>query len=109
MQALIQHVQKSIGGEPLLIGTDQQRQVFGHGSAFNRFNTYPFKGCCKFRQLRVFVQGSAMGQAPGPGKDRGDGVGGGFLARLVLAVVAGDGAAGVFGFDDLAVEAHQRR
>ena len=46
-----------------------------------------------------------MAETSGPGENTGDGVGGGFFAFLVLAVVAGDGAVGGFGFDCFAVGA----
>jgi hypothetical protein len=63
----------------------------------------------KLGELGVAVQLGAVGEAAGPGEDRGDRVGRGFLALLVLAVVAGHGAVGGFGLDRLAVRAHQHR
>ena len=50
-----------------------------------------------------------MLEAAGPGVDRGDRVGRGLLALLVLAEVAGDGAVRRLGLDDLAVGRHQHR
>ena len=50
-----------------------------------------------------------MGEAAGPGEDRGDRVGRGLLALLVLAVVARHRAVGGFGFHGLAVGRHQHR
>jgi hypothetical protein len=44
-----------------------------------------------------------------PGEDRGDRVGRGRLALLVLAIVAGDGAVRGFGLDGLAIGRHQHR
>src|SRR5581483_10746570 len=55
------------------------------------------------------VEGAAELEPAGPGKDRGDRVGRGLLALLVLAVVAGDGAVRRLGFDRLAVRRHQHR
>ena len=51
------------------------------------------------------VELAAVGQAPGPGEDRGDRVGRGRLALLVLAVVARDRAVRGLGLDGLAVRA----
>ena len=48
-----------------------------------------------------------MAQPAGPGVDRGDGIRGGLLAALVLAVVARDRAVGGLGLDDLPVGRHQ--
>ena len=50
-----------------------------------------------------------MGEAAGPGEDRGDRVGRGRLALLVLAVVARHRAVGGLGLDRLAVRRHQHR
>ncbi len=60
-------------------------------------------------QLGVVVELGAMGEAAGPGEDRGDRVGRGLLALLVLAVVTGDGAVGGLGLDGLAVGGQQHR
>jgi hypothetical protein len=57
----------------------------------------------------VVVELGAVGQAAGPCEDRGDRVGRGFLAGLVLAVVAGHRAVRGFGFHGLAVRRHQHR
>ncbi len=48
-------------------------------------------------------------EAAGPGEDRGDRVGRGRLALLMLAIVAGDGAVRRLGLDRLAVGRHQDR
>jgi hypothetical protein len=63
----------------------------------------------ELRQRSVVVELGAMREAAGPGEDRGDRVGRGLLALLVLAVVARHGAVGGFGFDRLAVGRHQHR
>ncbi len=56
-------------------------------------------------QVRVVVQLCPVRQAAGPGVDASDGVGGGFLTLLVLAVVPGDSAVGRLGLHSLAVRA----
>ena len=53
------------------------------------------------------VQLAAVRQAAGPGEDRGDRVGRGGLALLVLAVVPGHRAVRGLGLDDRAVRGHQ--
>ena len=55
------------------------------------------------RDLGRVVHPAAGGEAAGPGEDRGDRVGRGRLALLVLAEVAGDGAVRGLGLDRLAV------
>ena len=50
-----------------------------------------------------------MLQAPRPGENRGDGVGGGLLTALMLAIVAGHGAVGGLGLHGLAVRRQQHR
>jgi hypothetical protein len=69
----------------------------------------PFQRLGEIGELGIVVELGAVGEAAGPGEDRGDRVGRGFLALLVLAVVAGDGAVGGFGFHRLAVRRHQHR
>jgi len=50
-----------------------------------------------------------MRQPAGPGEDRGDRVGRGFLALLMLAIVPRHRAVGGLGFDRVAVRRHQHR
>ncbi len=59
------------------------------------------------RDLRRLVHPAAGGEAARPGEDRGDRVGRGGFALLVLAEVAGDGAVGRLGLDGLAIGRHQ--
>ena len=61
------------------------------------------------RDLGRVVHPAAGGEAAGPGEDRGDRVGRGRLALLVLAEVAGDGAVRGLGLDRLAVGASSAR
>ena len=58
---------------------------------------------CELDHVGGVVQLAAMLQAARPREDRGDRVGGGGLALLVLPVVAGDGAVRGLGLDGLAV------
>ena len=55
----------------------------------------------------VAVELGAVREPARPGEDRGDGVGRGLLALLVLAVVARDGAVRGLRLDRLAVGRHQ--
>ena len=86
---------------------DQQGQVLGHLAAHDRLDADPLERVGERGDLGRPVQLAAVGQAPGPGEDRGDRVGRGRLALLVLAVVPGDGAVRGLGLDGLAVRGHQ--
>jgi hypothetical protein len=83
-------------------------QVLGHEAGLDRLDADPLEGVGEL-QDGVVVELGAVGEAARPGEDRGDRVGRGFLALLVLAVVAGHGAVRGFGFDRLAVRRHQHR
>ena len=97
----------SCGGLELLIAADQQREVLGHLSALDRLDADPLERLGELGDLGRLVHPTAGGERAGPGEDRGDRIGRGRLALLVLAVVAGDGAVGGLGLDGLAVGGHQ--
>lgn len=54
---------------------DTEGEVFGHLAAFNRLDTNHFQGMTKGNKLGVIIQFAAKGQSPGPGKNRGNGIG----------------------------------
>src|SRR3954463_5038000 len=99
LKVLVHLVQEAFGRQPLLLGTDQQRQILGHEALLDRVHADLLHGDSELGQLVIAVQLGAVGQAPRPSKDRGDGVGRGTLALLMLAIMAGDGAVSRFGLD----------
>src|SRR3984893_2516052 len=80
-------VEEAGGGEPALVGADQERKVLGHVAGLDGVDANPLQRGGKLRQSLVVVELGAMRQAAGPGKDRGDRIGRGFLALLMLSVV----------------------
>ena len=96
-------------GEPLLIGADQDRQVLGHVAGLDRADRDLLEGRGKARQRVVVVELGAMREPARPGIDRGDRVGRGLLALLMLAEVARHRAVRGLGLDHLAVRRHQHR
>src|ERR1043166_5578319 len=80
--------------KPALIGADEQREILGHVAVLDGVDTDFLQRVREFSELFVVVELGAVGEAPGPGEDRGDRVGRGLLALLVLAIVAGDGPVG---------------
>ena len=96
---------KPVGGQPALVGADQEREVLGHVAGFDGVDADLLQRLGELRELGVVVELGAVGEAAGPGEDRGDRVGRGLLALLVLAVVAGHRAVGGLGLHGLAVRA----
>src|SRR6266550_1442093 len=96
-------VEEAGSRQPALVGADQQRQVLGHEAGFDGVDADLLKRCGKLRQRLVVVELGAMRQPAGPGEDRGDRVGRGLLALLMLAVMPRHCAVGGFGFHRLAV------
>jgi len=90
-----------------LVRADQQREVLGHETRFHSIHHGFLERLCKACQLGVAIQLAAVLQPAGPCVDRRDGVGRGFLALLVLTIVAGDRAVGGFSLDRLAIGGHQ--
>ena len=109
LQVLVDLVEEAGGRQPLLVGADEEREVLGHEAGFDRVDADLLQRARELRQLGVAVELGAMGEAARPGEDRGDRVGRGLLALLVLAVVARDGAVRGFGLHHLAVRRHQHR
>src|ERR1700756_1999581 len=78
--------------QPTLVGADEEREVLGHVAVLDGRDADLFQRVGELRKLRIVVELGAVGEAAGPGEDRGDGVCRGLLALLVLAVVTGPGA-----------------
>ena len=97
------------GRQPVLVRADQQREVLGHVAGFDRVDADLLQRLGELLHLRRAVELAAVREAARPGEDRGDRVGRGLLALLVLAVVARDRAVRGLGLDRLAVGRHQHR
>src|ERR1700761_1723480 len=100
-------VEEAGGRQPALVGADEEREVLGHVAFLDGGDADLLERACELRQRLVVVELGAMAEATGPGEDRGDGVGRGLLALLLLAEVTGHGAVGGFRFHGLAVRGHQ--
>lgn len=72
----------------------RKREVLGHDTSLNGVDARGLEGFSEGGDLGGVVELAALDKTTGPGKDGGDGVGGGLLAALVLAPVAGDCAVG---------------
>lgn len=74
-----------------------QRQILGHNAILiHSINTSLFQALRKCHHFGRLIQRSPLHKTACPGEDGSDGVGGGRIAFLVLAVVTGDGAMGSF-------------
>src|SRR5438128_2156270 len=82
-------VEEAGGRQPALVGADQEREVLGHGAGLDSIDADRLQRVSELRELRIVVELGAVGEATGPGEDRGDRIGRCLLALLVLAVVAG--------------------
>ncbi|KCZ86404.1 NADP-dependent isocitrate dehydrogenase [Hyphomonas adhaerens MHS-3] len=100
---------EAFGGQVSLIRPHEEGEVFRHEAGFDRLDDGLLQRLRKFPHFRRTVHPAAMVETLGPGVDRGDRVGRGRFAFLVVAVVAGDCAVGGFGFDRVAIRAHQDR
>src|ERR1700751_4641393 len=88
LQIVVDLVEEAGGREPLLLGADEEREVFRHKAGLDRVDAYLLQGGRELGERRVVVELGAVGKPARPGEDRGDRVGRGLLALLMLAVVA---------------------
>lgn len=113
LQVLGQAVQELEGVEVVLalqaLAVDDQCQVLGHIASLDGLDADSLQLLGKLLQCNVVIDLGTELETAGPGKDGGDGVGGGLAALLVLAVVAGDGAVGSLGLAALAVGGEEDR
>ena len=61
--------QESGGGQPLLIGANQKREIFGHKAGFDGINDDFFQCVRECHQLCVVVEFGAVLEATGPSED----------------------------------------
>jgi len=78
---------------------NEDSKILGHATVFNGFDDGSFELVTEINKLLVVVELSSMEQSSGPSKDGSNGVGGGFLALLMLSVMSGDSTVSGFGFD----------
>eukprot|EP00128_Syssomonas_multiformis_P005792 Colp12_sorted_trinity150504_noHs@29020 len=88
---------------------DGDGKILSHLACFDGLDAHSLKSISEEGELLVAVELGTVGKTTGPGKDRGDRVGGGLLALLVLTVMASDSAVGGLSLDRLAVRAHEDR
>src|SRR3954452_17057174 len=105
-QPLVQGVEELLGGEELLVVADEQGEVLCHLPVLDRLDAHPLERLRELADVGGVVHATAVREAARPREDRGDGVGRGGLALLVLAEMAGDRAVRRFGLDRLAVGGH---
>src|SRR5581483_9739802 len=102
-------VEEAGGRQPALVGADQEREVLGHVPVLDGGDAALLQRVGEFCQLRVVVALGAVREPARPGEDRGDRVGRGLLALLVLAVMPGHRAVRGLGLHGLAVGGQQHR
>ena len=78
-------------------------KILSHEASLHGLNAGLLKVESKLGKGGIVVELGTMGQASGPGKDGGDGVGAGLAASLVLAVVASYGAVSSFSLNDVTI------
>ena len=60
VEVLVDLFQEPFCGQPALIRTNQQRQIFGHEAGFNRVHDYFFERLNKLHKFRVIVEFCAV-------------------------------------------------
>src|SRR5262249_59365953 len=86
-QVLVDLVEEAGGREPLLVGADEQGEVLGHVARLDRRDGDCLERRGKLCQRRVVVELGAVRKPARPGEDRGNRIGRGLAALLVLAIV----------------------
>src|ERR1700753_176 len=93
-QVLVERAEEILRVQERGVLADQQGEVLGHLPALDGPHADVLQRAGERGDPGRAVELAAALQAPGPGEDRGDRVGRGGLALLVLAVVAGGGGGG---------------
>src|SRR5215471_7376511 len=68
-------VEEARGGEPPLVGADEECEILGHEAGFDGLHADLLERGGEARELGVVVELGAMGEAARPGEDRGDRIG----------------------------------
>src|SRR5690606_24284120 len=109
LQVLVERREELLGRLPLLVGADEHREVLGHLARLDGLHHDILEGLGEGDEGLIAVELAAVHEPAGPRIDRGDRVGRGGLARLVLAVMPRDRAVRGFRLDDLAVGSREHR
>src|SRR5690242_9372643 len=75
LEVLVHLVEEAFGREPFLVGADEQRQILGHETAFDRIDAYFLKRVRELVERRIVVELGAMGEPARPREDRSDRIG----------------------------------
>src|SRR3546814_16759157 len=67
-EILDDRLEEAFGGQPVLVGADQQREVLGHLAALDRRDADLFEIFGEFGQRGIIVELAAVLEAAGPGK-----------------------------------------
>lgn len=99
-------------GDPRLtvLATTGESQILSHDSlVVDNFNAGTLELLGEGDNVGGVIELTTLHKTTGPGEDRGNGVGGGLVTLLVLAVVTGDGSVGGLGLVGIAVGGSQGR
>ena len=94
------------GGDPVLTASlaAGKGKILGHDAIdIDGVNAGLLESLGEGNELGGVVELATLDKTTGPGEDGGNGVGGGLVALLVLAVVASDGTVGSLGLEGLAI------
>ena len=100
------------GGDPVITAglAAGKGEILGHDAIdIDGVNAGLLESLSEGNELRGFVELATLDETTGPGEDGGNGVGGGLVALLVLAVVAGDGTVGSLRLEGLAIGGDEDR
>ena len=103
LQVRVELVEELVGGQPRVIGADQDCQIARHVAGFDGVDTDLLQILRKADDISSVVEGAVIAQPARPREDRGDRVGRGLPALLMLAIVAGDRTVSSLGLYRLAV------
>jgi len=112
LQSLLDGFHVAGGGHVVLAAglAAGEGQILGHNAVdVNGVNAGLLEALSEGDDLRGAVEGTTLDETTGPGEDGGDGVGGGLVTLLVLAVVASDGSVSRLGLEGLSVGSDQDR
>lgn len=102
LQASLNSLHVLAGRDPRLavLAATGEGKILGHDALLvDDVNAGALELLSKDNDFRRVVELATADETTGPGKDRGNGIGGGLTALLVLTVVAGDRAVGSLGLE----------
>ena len=69
LEVLVDGFEVACRCQPALLVADEQGEVFGHLTAFDRLNDRFLQTCCEFQERFIIVQLGAVREAPCPSED----------------------------------------